>query len=136
MNTHFSNSGWTRYQPSWAVAVFMALIHERSQFLKPLRALTKSSLVSCKSSSFDDQNLAFSTNSFNWDLISLISAFSDRLISFNLASTAASTASGTQSSKDFAIKSAIWFSCSGVITIKTINKRRVINSFWMQITLG
>jgi hypothetical protein len=43
----------------------MALIHERSQFFKPLRALTKSSLVSVKSSSLEDQNLAFSTNSFN-----------------------------------------------------------------------
>jgi hypothetical protein len=47
----------------------------------------------------------------------LISAFSDKLISFNLASTAASTASGTQSSRDLAIKSAIWFNCSGVIII-------------------
>jgi hypothetical protein len=43
----------------------MALIQLKSPFLSHLRAETNNSFVSCKSSSFEDQNLAFSTNSFN-----------------------------------------------------------------------
>ena len=84
-----------------------------------MRATTKS-FWTCPKSCFHVHILDFSTSSFIWALISLISVFSDKLSSLSLASTAASTASGTQSSKDFAINSAIWFNCSGVITIKTI----------------